>query len=262
MTSTDAASDAAPPGVPVLDLTDEEIAVLATTDGPVVLPYLAGLDPEQARTATTTAYRSLVARGLLEAPTPQQAREAEREAVASGEGRVAYPVRMPEHLSHVLALRAGASAVVCVAVSTALGQEFRYAHVVEDVVLVEEVTTTGLHRLGLLGLTDLPARLAAWVLHPEAVAGTGEEIVQLPGGEDDDPTPPDELLERLGAALVRADVVVRRAGDGGPGDLLGVFSGPGGTYASRTRHGSRTPVVIRPASPDEVRASLAALVPA
>lgn len=261
MTATDARPDAAA-GVPVLDLTDEEIAVLATTEGPVVLPYLSGLDTEQARTATTTAYRSLVARGLLEAPTPQQAREAEREAVASGEGQVAYPVRMPEFLSQVLTLRAGAPTVVCVAVSTALGQEFRYAHVVEDVVLVEEVTATGLHRLALLGLAELPPRLEQWVLHPEAVAGRGEEVVRLPGGEDDDPTPPDELLERLGASLVRADVVVRRAGDGGPGELVGVFSGPEGTYLSRTRHGSAAPVVIRPATPDEVRAALTALVPA
>ena len=245
--------------VPVLDLTDEEVAVLATTEGPVVLPYLGTLEAEERLTATRTAYRSLVARGLLETPTPEQAREAEREALTTGEDVVAYPVRMPEELARVLTLRAGAGAVVCCALTTALGQEYRYAHVVEDVVLLEEVTATGLHRLALLDGAGLADHVAGWVLHPEAVPGAGEDVVQLVS-PDDDPTPPDELLEQLGAAMLRADLVVRVAGDGGSADLLGVFSGPAGTWSSRVSAGSRAPVVIRPASPDEVRGTVADLL--
>lgn len=244
---------AEPRRVDLVDLTDEEVAVLATTDGPVVLPYLGTLDDAQVATATTTAYRSLVARGLLTAPTPQEAREAARTSTAHGEERVAYPVRMPETLAHLLHLRAGASTVVCVSVATALGAEYRYAHVVDDVALVEEVTGTGLHRFSLVDTADLPPLVETWVLHPEATPGTGEEIVQLPAPQGDpDPTPPDELLERLGTALVRADLVVRRVGDDEP-ELLGVFSGPSGTWTSRSRFGSAAPVVIRPATPDDVR---------
>ncbi|MFC5997120.1 hypothetical protein ACFP6A_00030 [Quadrisphaera sp. GCM10027208] len=244
---------AEPRRVALVDLTDEEVAVLATADGPVVLPYLGTLDDEQVATATTTAYRSLVARGLLTAPTPQEAREAARTSTARGEERVGYPVQMPETLAHLLRLRAGASTVVCVSVATALGAEYRYAHVVDDVVLVEEVTGTGLHRFSLVDVADLPTIVQGWVLHPEATPGTGEEIVQLPQRQGEpDPTPPDELLERLGSALVRADLVVRRAGDHSP-ELVGVFSGPSGTWTSRSRFGSAAPVVIRPATPDDVR---------
>ncbi|NHC14803.1 hypothetical protein [Motilibacter deserti] len=245
--------------VPVLDLTDEEVAVLATTEGPVVLPYLGTLEPDERLTATRTAYRSLVARGLLEAPTPQQVLDAEREARTTGEDVAAYPVRMPEELARVLTLRAGASAVVCCALTTALGQEYRYAHVVEDVVLLEEVTPTGLHRLALLDAAALTEHVAGWVLHPEATPGAGEEVVQLVSA-DDDPTPPDELLAALGASMLRADLVVRAAGDGGAADLLGVFSGPAGTWSSRVTAGSRAPVVIRPVAPEDVRAAVAELV--
>jgi hypothetical protein len=249
-----------PHRVELLDLTDEEVAVLATTDGPVVFPYLGTLSEEQAQTATTTAYRSLVARGLLTAPTPQQAREAARTATASGEEQVAYPVEMPEELANLLALRTAAPTVVCLSITTALGPDYRYAHVVEDVALLEEVTGTGLHRFSLVEAADLEALLTGWVLHPEATAGSGEEVVQLPAADDEpDPTPPDELLEALGAALVRADLIVRTAGDDRP-ELVGVFSGPGGTWTSRSELGSRRPVVIRPSDPDEVRRMVRALV--
>lgn len=246
--------------VHLVDLTDEEVVVLAGTAGVAVLPHLNALPAEHRDVATGTAYRGLVARGILEAPTPQQARDAERAAVRDDSASTEYPVSMPESLAHLLRLRAGAGTVVCVAVSSALAQEFCYAHVVDDVVLLEEVTGTGLHRFSLLEADDLAGQVRRWALHPEAVPGEGDEIVQLPGGADDDPTPPDELLERLGAALVRADVVVRRADDEGQPELVGVFSGPAGTYICTTAFGSRAPVVIRPTTPDDVEEQLAARV--
>jgi len=246
--------------VHLVDLTDEEVAVLAGRDGIVVLPYLNGLPAGQRDVATATAYRGLVARGMLEAPTPEQARQAERDAVSDDTASVAYPVTMPENLAHLLSLRAGADRVVCAAVSTALGQHFSYAHVVADVALLEEVTGTGLHRFSLLDADRLANRIGTWVLHPEATPGHGDEVVQLPTGGDDDPTPPDELLERLGSTLVRADVVVRQADDDGEPELVGLFSGPAGTYVSVTAFGSRAPVVIRPTTPAEVEEQLAARV--
>ena len=43
------------------------------------------------------------------------------------------------------------------------------------------------------------------------------------------PTPPDAVLERLGAAFVRADVVVRRPGDDQP-PVFALLSGPDGCW--------------------------------
>lgn len=245
--------------VHLVDLTDEEVAVLAGRESVVVLPYLSSLPAESRDVATATAYRGLVARGMLEAPTPQEVREAERTALREDTG-VAYPVTMPENLAHLLSLRAGAGSIVCAAVSTALGQHFSYAHIVDDVALLEEVTGTGLHRFFLLDAERLPGQVGSWVLHPEATPGRGDEVIRLPGAADDDPTPPDDLLERLGASLVRADVVVRSVDDGGHPELVGVFSGPEGTYVSVSTFGSNAPVVIRPTTSDDVAALLAARV--
>lgn len=248
--------------VAVLDLTDEELAVLATTEGAVVFPHLSELPEEAQRVAKDTAYRSLIAHGLLEAPSPSQVQQAEREALGTADGQVAYPVRMAEELARMLTLRAQATMVVCCARTTALGQEYRYAHVVAGVVLLETVTSTGLHRMSLLAEQDLLAHVRTWVLHPEATPGSGEDVIQLVGAGED-PTPPDELLDRLGAALLRADLVVRTADDEGGADLLGVFSGPAGTWSCRTAAGAAGPVVIRPSSPEgvltELRASLEAV---
>jgi len=80
--------------VAVLDLTDEELAVLATTEGAVVFPHLSELPQQAQRVAKDTAYRSLIAHGLLEAPSPSQVQQAECEALGTADGQVAYPVRM------------------------------------------------------------------------------------------------------------------------------------------------------------------------
>lgn len=74
------------------------------------------------------------------------------------------------------------------------------------------------------GLLD--AAVAAAV-HPDAgdADGEPEPVTTEPG----DPTPPDGVLERLGAAFVRADLVVRRVGDRTP-PAFSVLSGPDGCW--------------------------------
>jgi hypothetical protein len=238
--------------IAVLQLTDEELAALATTAGIVVFPVLSALDAGQQSLAVRTAYRSLVARGLVEAPSAEEERDAFAAAAAEGRAHAEVPVRMPESVSHVLALRAGADRVVAVSLTTAAGQEFRYAHVVEDVVLEELVTGSGLHTFCLSRRDDLPATLERWALHPEAADGSGDPVAAGPAG---DPTPPRALLETAGAALLRADLVLRRGDDPAP-QLIGLLSGPHGTWMSRTRFGSGDDAALRPLTVDAVRSGL------
>ena len=230
--------------------------MLAGTDGMSVFPVLGAMSREHREVATVTAYRSLVARGLVEAPTPEEEAEAVRRARSEGPEHVEVPVRVAESLAHVLTLRAGAQLAVAVSRMTAVGEDYRYAYVVEDLVVEEHVTATGLHTFALSARAGLAALLAGWAVHPEASDGTGE-AVELPAGED--PTPPEHLLDRLGAALVRADVIVRRPADDRPA-LVGVFSGPGGTWLSEARRGSGEPVALTPVPVSRVRAVLAETV--
>ncbi len=234
-------------------LTDEELAVIATTDGVAVFPVLGRMSAEHRTVALQTAYRSLVARGLLLAPTAEDEAAARRRDGDDAE----LPVRMPESMAHVLALRAGAQRVVAVSRMTAMGEEYRYAYVVEDVVLEEHVTGTGLHSFVVGRRARLADLVAGWVLHPEAGDGSGDPV---PLGAAGDAAPPMELLERVGAALLRADLVVREPGDSAP-LLLGVFSGPAGTWLGEARSGSGAPVDLVPTSVaavrDRVRAAVA-----
>jgi hypothetical protein len=64
-------------------------------------------------------------------------------------------------------------------------------------------------------------------VHPEAGDGDGPVVtVEASAG---DPTPPDAVIERLGAAFLRADVVVRRPGDDQP-PVFALLSGPDGCW--------------------------------
>ncbi|MBM6403466.1 hypothetical protein JQN72_04315 [Phycicoccus sp. CSK15P-2] len=237
-------------------LTDEELAVVAGLDDLAVLPVLGEMSDEHRDVAVRTAYRSLVARGLLEAPTPEEQAEAVRQAEAEGPDDVQVPVRVPESLSHVLALRRGAERAVAVSRTTSLGEEYRYAYLAADVVLEEHVTATGLHTFHVSRGESVVDTLAGWALHPEAGDGHGDPVL-LPAA--DDPAPPRELLETLGAALLRADLVLRVPGDEHP-PMLGVFSGPAGTWLGRARLGGGSGVELEPVPVEQVREVLAAFV--
>jgi hypothetical protein len=222
----------APVAVPVEVLTDEELAILAGPGGVVVSPYLATLADADREVATRTAYRGLLARGIVDPPTV--------EALAAAVGEPTVELQVREDVLSLVALRRGASAVVCVARSTVVGQDFWYAHVVRDVVLVEQVTSDGRHRFSLAGADALGDLLLDAVVHPETGDGAGPEITV-----DDPAEPPLEVVEALGHALVRSDVVLRTADDREP-ELLGLFTGPGGAWVLSAQAGSGAPVTARP----------------
>ena len=102
----------------------------------------------------------------------------------------------------VVALREGAQLVVAVARTTAPAQDFWYAYVVDDVVLLEEVGADGLHRFALAAAADPPALVPRPPCTPTPGTPRGSRCRWAV--EPGDPTPPDELLERLGSAILRA----------------------------------------------------------
>ena len=241
----------APVPVPLLDLTDEELAALAgLPDGLVMTPYLDGLEAGPREQAVVTAFRSLVARGLVEAPTAEAAAAARRAGLAE---LLELEVRMSAELAQALALRRSAGVVLCAQRTVADGTAWRYVHLVDDEVALDEVVgLTGLHRFGLLRPADVPDVLLDWVL-PDGADGLDGPA--SPVGADGELPP--ALLERLGTAEVVADVEVRREGDGGGDVLLGTFAGPGLLVLSSTRSAPGRVVTLRPASRSTVRAAIA-----
>ena len=185
-------------------LTDEELSVVARPGPLPVTPFLDELDEGERETARRTAYRSLLARGVLDPPTP----EAVARAAAVRDGSVDLPVR--DDVRSLVALREGAEMVVAVARSAAAWQDFWYAHVVKDVVLLEQVSSDGLHRFALLEAEELARAVLGAAVHPDAGAAPTGGPVPVP-------------------AFLRTDVVVRRVGDTDP-PALTIFSGPGGCW--------------------------------
>lgn len=225
--------------VPVETLTDEELAILAGPGGLVVAPYLATLGDAERETAVRTAYRGLQARGIVDPPTPR--------ALADAVGEPSVEVRVRQDVLSLITLRRAARVVVAVGRTTLATQDYWYAHVVDDVVVVEQVGSDGLHRFALADADALVGLVTAASVHPECGDSAGEPVA-LPG---DGSEPPLEVAEALGAALLRTDVVVRHADDRHP-PLLGLFTGPGGAWVVEAREGSGTPPVARPAARAEV----------
>lgn len=202
-------------------LTDEELSVVARPGAMPVTPFLSDLPDAEQETARRTAYRSLIARGVVDPPTP----EAIAAATALRDGTVELMVR--QDVRSVVALREAAQVVVAVARTTAATQDYWYAHLVDDVVLLEEVSRDGLHRFALADAQHLATLAVGAAVHPDAGDGDGPPLVVAAGAGD--PTPPDAVLERLGAAFLRADVVVRRPGDTQP-PAFALLSGPDGCW--------------------------------
>ena len=87
-------------------LTDEELSVVARPGAMPVMPFLDDLAEADRETARRSAYRSLVARGVVEPPTP----EAVATATALRDGSVELMVR--QDVRSVVALREAAQVVV------------------------------------------------------------------------------------------------------------------------------------------------------
>jgi hypothetical protein len=239
------ATDNPPRTAPLEILTDEELSLL-TEEGVVVSPYLATLAAADLDSARRTAFRGLLARGIVEPP---------RTSSAAVDGAVELLVR--HDVLSALTLRRSAPAVVAVARATSLSQDFWYAHVVEEITLVEEVGTDGLHRFALAHTADLPELLVDAALCPDAVDGPG---VGFTVAEGQDAPLPAALVDRLGTGYVRADVVLLGSGrdEGSRPVLTGLFTGPEGSW-SIVADPAATTLTARPETVADVRDRLHSL---
>jgi hypothetical protein len=249
-TPTATAPLSAEPTTPVtlLTLTDEELAVLGAAQGIGVLPIWAEMDQAQRDMGARTAFRGLIARGLVDMPTD--------EALATY--RMSGPdadlqIELRTDLKALITLRQGSSAVIAIARTASGGQDFAYVHVVGDFVLVEEVDPAGLHAFATSTSEELAGLLAGAVLHPDAADGTGEPIDVAAGAEA-----PAALVAALGDTHLRADIVLRRRDDSAA-PLTGIFSGPEGTWLVQAGSGAGHTVSARPVSVSEARETLAGL---
>jgi hypothetical protein len=206
---------------PLEVLTDEELAVLTTGPGVVVTPYLDTVAEEAHDAVRRTALRSLVARGLVD--LPEDSPTAEPGAVL-----------VREDVRSALTLREAARTVIAVARTATGSQDFWYAHLVREVVLLEEVGPDGLHRFALARAEDLGDLLVAAAITPGAADGSGE-AVHLDAEVAAEPPP--ALVARLGEAHLRADVVKVGAGPVATPSrthqpvLTGVWTGPLGSWS-------------------------------
>lgn len=243
--------------VQVDGFTDEEMAVLSDGAPMVVTPYLDGLDDDARDLALRTALRSLVSRGVLDPPSPEALAAAGVGEAAPG-SRPSVDLGVRGDVMSAITLRDAATAVVAVARTSTTDQDFWYAHVVDEITLVEEVDPLGMHRLWLTHTANLPEALQAAVLHPEAADGTdtGADLV-LAATDDVVTEPPPELVARLGRAYLRADVVVlsRTDPDLARRDLTGLFTGPEGSWSMVASPTSRT-VAVQAETVEGLRARL------
>ncbi|MCW2835467.1 MAG: hypothetical protein JWN68_3420 [Nocardioides sp.] len=223
--------DVAPRLRPVEVFTDEELSLLTYGPGAVVTPYFSTLASKGIEIAQRSAYRGLVARGIVDPEADP------------GPGPVRLKLR--EDILTLVTLRQAATCLVAVARTLVDAQDFWYAHVVDELVVLEEVTVDGLHRFALGFTRDLPALLVGAALHADATDGTGETVSIDAMSEQEAPA---QLLEVLGQAHLRADVVVISAAEDNEAgtrartvsrpELIGVFSGPDGCWSVTSAPGS------------------------
>lgn len=253
-------SDAAPVPASTVTLecfTDEEMAVLAGPESIAVSPFLAVVGDAERTTTLRTAYRCLLARGILDPLT----RDAAQTAVAEGAG-LEIELAVREDIHALVMLRRSALAVVAVSRTTATGADFWYAHVHPEVSLGEAVSADGLHRFTLIRTEDLVAAVLEACLHPDAADHPSGRpappfTVDPSAGTD----LPQALVEALGEGLVRAELVVRSVGDARPA-MWGVSSSAAGCWLACSHLGSTAPVLVHPHSVREIRESLGGAIDA
>ena len=259
--------DALPATALLPSFTDEELTILSAAPSLVVTPYLSSIAPRDREPLLRTAYRGLLARGIIDPPSIDARARARAEidrAVEEPPGRaedddrpevLGVDVAVRQDVAAMMTLRQAARAVVAVARTTALLQDYVYVHVVEDVLLIEEVSSDGHHRFALRDADNLGATVLAATVHPEAGDGAGEPAV-LPPGAVGDPTPPAAVLEMAGLALLRCDLTVLTADD--DATMLGLFTAPAGSWLFESAQGSGAPVHARPVAVAELRSAVLA----
>jgi hypothetical protein len=249
-------SEAGVGALPVIVLTDEELGILTTGETMAVSPFATSMADGERKVAARTAYRGLLARGIVDPPTPD-AVAAWLEQEGDPETRT-VELMVREDVRSLVTIRQNARVVVAAARTTAASQDFWYAHTVDDVTVLEEVSSDGLHRFALLRTGELPQAVLAAALHPESADADGEPV-SMPAITGTDPTPPVAVVESLGAAMLRCDLVVRHVDDDEP-PLIGLFTGPGGAWSVTTHRGARGSVDVAPRRVDDLRAEIVELV--
>jgi hypothetical protein len=202
-------------------LTDEELSVLAPPGGPALNPYLDELPAAERAMARRTAYRGLLSRGIVDPPTAPVL------AAAATDPDGAVQLMTRRDVRSVVTLREQARWVVAAARTTSSGRDYWYGYVVDEILLLEEVSEDGMHRFALARTEQLPELVVTATVHPDS-GDPPPEAVPLPMAGDgwEQPT---ASLERLAEAFVRVDLVVRRLGErvAGPASL---FTGPRGCW--------------------------------
>lgn len=255
-------------------LTDEELAVLSTVEPVAVTPHLSLRPPKERNTMIEGAYRSLVARGIITPPTAKARAQARAEAASTraaaaeaartrtdgdaADQPVRVHVKVREDVAALVALREGATQVVAMARTTATQQDYVYLYPVEDVVLVEVVSSDGFHEFSLLRHEHLVPTVLAAAIHADAADGSGEPVT-MASPATGDPTPGDEMLHAAGEALLRCDLTVLQADNPNP-IMVGLFSSPGGSWLLRSRWGRSDPVLAEPCTVSAMRDAVTALL--
>lgn len=229
------ATTAPPTQLPVTDLkpvlvevlTDEELRVLDGGNSMVVAPYADTVAEAERDPVLRTAFRGLVARGIID-PAPESTAGTGPESTAGtdgvDEGLAPVDVLVRSDVQTLITVRSNALQVVAVARTVAGGQDYWYAHTIDDITVLEEVSQDGLHRFALTSTDNLAEHLVAATVLADAADGTGEPI-EIDAAEPE----PAPLVERLGQGYVRADILVRHRDVKVP-PVLGVFTGPHGSW--------------------------------
>ncbi|HET7303967.1 MAG TPA: hypothetical protein VFJ12_05380 [Segeticoccus sp.] len=242
---------------PLFSLTDEQVAVLAGTgDGAVAMPHLEALGEQERAVAVHTAYRCLLASGLVTLPAADRA-DAGVPAAPEEDG-AGVAVELPAEVDAVLVLREAAPVLLLVQRTAGEEEVLRYGYLADDVVLWEDVLPSGLHRFGRVGRDELGDCVQQFLVPDEATMADRSLTVDPAAGVDG----AGEVESVLARAVVHADLTVRHAGDDGPGDLLGMFLGAEGSWVSCQRFGAGGPVTFDPLDPGTVQERVLRLVTA
>ncbi|YAL82273.1 hypothetical protein ACMYYO_10060 [Dermacoccaceae bacterium W4C1] len=225
-------------------LSDEELVFLDAEHPMVQLPHHDSLEPAQRAMYVHAAGRGLRTRGY--------------QALASGEG-----MHIPEHIADLLDVRSGCDQLLLVQVlhtDPEQGPQLNehYFFVVQDVLLVEDVTVEGVHDFWVAAVADLPAIMQARVPLSQAQDGRGDpfalDLAAVAAGEDD------RLSTALGQVLCQVDVA--RWNPEGPPDttVLAVLLGARGSLAGRQRVDAPGPVTFTPIGVGAVGECVAAVL--
>ncbi|HEX6522170.1 MAG TPA: hypothetical protein VF070_19520 [Streptosporangiaceae bacterium] len=184
-------------------LTDEEMASINADENTPFRPAepsprLSSLSAEARTAVLSTALRSLVARGLVQAPDDQEIGQA---ATATAPGQI-FSLRPLGELEHILAVRRAPSAVVFVGQASYLAALHGFKEERVSGFLEERIDDRGLHYFT-LRTAEQAIEAVAVLADPDGQAPITGPALSEPGSE----TPADvtEALRQLGPGVTRID---------------------------------------------------------